>query len=426
MDYCYSLKPTCSCQPKDSLVKTAITLFGYGKTTQAIATDQGPCTFYDDKVSKPFKDANGNRVLPSNQFDQNYSFLEIPSPGISPKNPLIQKATHLMSDYDFYADEMPFSIWISGTNGKTTTTQMIEYMLKNRGAVSGGNIGTPVALLDKEASIWVLETSSFTLHYTNRAKPNIYVLLPITPDHLSWHGSMQEYEEAKLKPLASMQEGEAVILPRKYAKYPTAGFKILYDDENDLAEYFDIDIEQIRFSGVFLLDAVIAMGMEKILYNRLDYEKINSFIMDAHRQEELHDAQGRLWINDSKATNVDATLGVLRAIKDKELHLILGGDDKGVDLNPLFKALKKYHTHSILGVNLYLIGSNTKRLAKLSNEYELNYFTCNFLDNAVEEIAKNHTKNSIALLSPAAASLDQFSSYIVRGDEFKEKVLSLS
>ncbi len=401
-------------------MKRAISCFGYGKTTKAIAQAEGKCTFYDDKVTKPFKDTYGNRVLPSNQFNPKYSALEIPSPGISPNNPLIQKANHLISDYDFYADVMPFSIWISGTNGKTTTTQMIEHMLSHRGAVSGGNIGTPVALLDKNAPIWVLETSSFTLHYTNKATPSIYVLLPITPDHLSWHGSMKAYEEAKLKPLQNMQEGEAIILPKKYADCPTAGFKILYDDENDLAEYFGIDLKRIRFNGVFLLDAVIAMGIEKILYNQTNYEKINSFTMDAHRQEELHDRQGRLWMNDSKATNVDATLGALRAFKDTELHLILGGDDKGVDLNPLFEALQKLH------VSLYLIGSNKKRLAELSTEYNITYFTCNTLDNAIEEIAKNHTRKSVALLSPAAASLDQFSSYIVRGESFKEKVLSLS
>jgi UDP-N-acetylmuramoylalanine--D-glutamate ligase len=401
-------------------MKRPLTLFGYGKTTQAVASQYGQCHFYDDKVSKPFKDANGNRVLPSNQFDAARSFLEIPSPGIPPTNPLIQHAKHLMSDYDFYADVMPFSIWVSGTNGKTTTTQMIEHMLLHRGAVSGGNIGTPVALLDKHAPIWVLETSSFTLHYTNRAKPNIYVLLPITPDHLSWHGSMKEYEEAKLKPLQFLKEAEAVILPQKYADVPTAGFKILYQNEEDLAEYFDIDLQKIRFKGVFLLDAVIAMGIEKILYNQLNYEQINSFVMDAHRQEELYDASDRLWINDSKATNVDATLGALRAFKDKKIHLILGGDDKGVDLHPLFKALQP------LDITLYLIGSNSSRLETLCKTYSLNHFTCNFLDNAIDHISTYHTKNSVALLSPAAASLDQFPSYVARGEEFKKKVLSLS
>jgi UDP-N-acetylmuramoylalanine--D-glutamate ligase len=397
-----------------------ITCFGYGKTTQAIAASEGRCTFYDDKVSKPFKDDLGNRILPSNQFDAKRSFIEIPSPGIAPTNPLIPQSLHLMSDYDFYADVMPFSIWISGTNGKTTTTQMIEHMLSDRGAISGGNIGTPVALLNKEAPIWVLETSSFTLHYTNIASPNIYVLLPITPDHLSWHGSLDAYEQAKLKPLQSMQEGEAIILPRKYKDFPSAGFKILYDDENDLAEYFNIDISQIKFKGVFLLDAVIAMGVEKILYGKSNYDKINTFVMDEHRQEELRDAQERLWINDSKATNIDATLGALRAFKDRHMHLILGGDDKGVDLHPLFDALKNLH------VNLYLIGSNAERLSALASEYGIEKITCNFLERAIEEIAHRHTKESVALLSPAAASLDQFSSYIKRGNDFKEKVLTLS
>ena len=403
-------------------MKRTISCFGYGKTTQALAQAGHTCIFYDDKVSKPFTDAQGNRVLPSHLFDAAYSTLEIPSPGIAPTNALIQRAEHLMSDYDFYAQSMPFSIWVSGTNGKTTTTQMIEHMLSSRGAVSGGNIGTPVALLDASAPIWVLETSSFTLHYTNIAAPNIYILLPITPDHLGWHGSMEAYERDKLKPLKSMREGEAVILPRRYADYPTAGFKILYDNEYDLAHYFGFDLEKIAFKGVFLLDAVIAMGIAKILYNETRYEQINRFVMDAHRQESVFDAQGRHWVNDSKATNIDATLGALRSFEERPLHLILGGDDKGVALEPLFDALAQFPTE----MTLYLIGANASRLSTLASQYGIAHFTCNFLDAAVDAIAKRHTKKSVALLSPAAASLDQFRSYTARGDAFKERIKALS
>ena len=108
---------------------------------------------------------------------------------------------------------MPFSIWISGTNGKTTTTQMLTHLLEKRGAVSGGNIGTPLADLDTEASIWVLESSSFTLHHTHLASPDIYLLLPITPDHLDWHGTPEQYEADKLKPLLTMKEGELALVP---------------------------------------------------------------------------------------------------------------------------------------------------------------------------------------------------------------------
>ncbi len=400
----------------------SISCFGYGKTTRAIAQAGNTCIFYDDKVTKPFKDDAGNRVLPSHLFDPNYSALEITSPGIAPSHPLITQARHLMSDYDFYAEAMPFSIWVSGTNGKTTTTQMITHMLASRGALSGGNIGTPVALLDRHAPIWVLETSSFTLHYTEYAKPDIYVLLPVAPDHLGWHGSMEAYEAAKLKPLQQIQEGEAVILPRRYADYPTAGFKILYDNEHDLARYFGFSLEKIAFSGVFLLDAVIAMGVEKILYNQSNYDRINTFTMDAHRQEHLYDTQGRLWVNDSKATNVDATLGAIRSVANRPLHLIVGGDDKGVNLTPLFEALRQFPSE----VSLYIIGSNALRLESFAQQYDITYVTCNFLDNAVAKIAQYHTKESIALLSPAAASLDQFSSYIARGEEFKMHVKALS
>ena len=154
-----------------------VSLFGYGGTTKALAKKIKNVVFYDDKVTKPFTDENGFKVKPSSDFDPKYSSLEITSPGIPPHNPLIQKAANLISEYDYFADKMPFSIWISGTNGKTTTTQMTHHLLREYGSLEGGNIGTALADLATEAPIWVLETSSFTLHYTNKAKPNIYVLL---------------------------------------------------------------------------------------------------------------------------------------------------------------------------------------------------------------------------------------------------------
>ena len=406
-------------------------LFGYGKTTKAIAKRFGPSRFYDDKVTRPFTDEFGNRLLPPSEFDARYSALEIPSPGMPPHHPLMQKARHLISEYDLFLSSIdhspftihpkPFTVWISGTNGKTTTTQMTEHLLSDKGALSGGNIGTPLAELDPTAPIWILETSSFTLHYTKQAKPDIYALLPVSPDHLSWHGSMDAYVDAKLKPLKQMQEGEAVILPNSLVKQcETAGFVIGYDNAYDLAEYFGFDTEKIRFKGGFLLDAVIAMGIGKILYDRCDYDRMNAFVIDPHRQEEFHDTQGRLWVNDTKATNIDATLAALEAFPNKKIHLIAGGDDKGVDLHPLFEALGKYD------VSLYTIGSNETRLAEAAKAFDISCTTCSILESAVEAIAAVHTAQSVALLSPAAASLDQFSSYAERGDKFKEFVQKLS
>ena len=113
------------------------TLFGYGATTKAIAK-MGGWTIFDDSFKIKTIDEYSNVLLPSNYFNPNNSKLEITSPGIPPSNPLIQKAKNLISEYDYFYESMPFSIWVTGTNGKTTTTEMINYLIPNSQA--GGNI----------------------------------------------------------------------------------------------------------------------------------------------------------------------------------------------------------------------------------------------------------------------------------------------
>ncbi|MDA3945619.1 MAG: UDP-N-acetylmuramoyl-L-alanine--D-glutamate ligase [Helicobacteraceae bacterium] len=407
--------------------KLNLTLFGYGLTTKAIAKHHGPANFYDDNVIKPFKDENNNKLNPSHDFNPKYSSIEIPSPGMPPKHALIQRAENLVSEYDLFlgsssplkAEKLPFNIWISGTNGKTTTTQMLQHLLAEKGSQAGGNIGTPLADLDIDAPIWILETSSFTLHYTNEASPNIYLLLPIAPDHLSWHGSYEEYYKAKLKPFATMREGEVAIVPKEFADIETDAFLITYENDQDLAAYFGIERDKVKFKGAFLLDAIIAMGVDKILYDTIDYDKINAFTLDPHRQEELYDYRERLWVNDTKATNIDATLAALKRYEEQHIHLILGGDDKGVDLHPLFEALTGYD------VEIYTLGTNEDRLNTLAAEYNIKCTSSSSIEKAVADIARYHDNNSVALLSPAASSLDQFPSYAVRGERFKEAVGNL-
>jgi len=396
-----------------------VSLFGYGGTTKSIAKLIPNAVFYDDKCSKPFRDENGFIVKPSDEFNPENSDLEITSPGIPPYNPLINKAKNLISEYDYFADTKPLKIWISGTNGKTTTTQMMQFLLEYKGSQAGGNIGTPLADLSQDASMWILETSSFTMHYTDIAKPNIYVLLPLSPDHLSWHGDMQEYINSKLKPVSMMSEGEIAIIPEHYKDVKTEGTVITYKDENDLASQFGIKPEEVKFKGAFLIDALLAMAVQKVLFDIVDYEKINSFTLDPHRQEELKDSQGRLWVNDTKATNLDATIAALKRYSDSPIHLILGGDDKGVDLNELFVFLKD------LEITIYAIGSNKNKLVNLAKMYDVNCKLCENLLHAIQNISLNLTHNEVALLSPAAASLDEFNSYAHRGDQFKQAVMEL-
>lgn len=401
-------------------MQTKPTLFGYGLTTKAIAKKLGGgCTFFDDNIKEPTIDEEGNKLFPSYLFDPEQSTLEVTTPSLKPNHPLIRSAKHLLSEYDYFQEVMPFSIWISGTNGKTTTTQMLTHLLEKRGALSGGNIGTPLADLSTDASIWVLESSSFTLHHTRTASPDIYLLLPITPDHLDWHETAEQYAADKLRPLLTMREGELALVPKGLNLPKTDAYVVEYDSNAFLETYFKLDASKLQYKGAFLQDALLALAITKVLFDETDYDLMNNFILDAHRQEELYDAQHRLWVNDSKATNLDATIQAVKGYADQKIHLILGGDDKGVDLSPLFKSIKP------LELTLYIIGANSDKLLQLSKTYNIDAVACSTIDVAIKKISEVLGKDDVALLSPAAASFDQFKSYKHRGDTFKELVKEL-
>ncbi len=383
-----------------------IRILGKGITALALKDKFPNATLYDDNDF--------------NQYDLNSNEYTVVSPGIPPFNNMVLNSKNLISDYDLFASLMPFSIWISGTNGKTTTTQMCQHLLEEYGSIYGGNIGVPLSHLDEQAPIWILETSSFTLHYTNKAKPNIYILLPISEDHITWHGSFEEYKNAKLKPLSLMNENDIAIIPAEFKDFKTDAFVIKYRNSDDLCEHFNINKSEIKFKEPFLLDAILAMATKKIIFDEINYEFINKFVIDKHKVEEFRDNKNRLWIDDSKATNVDATINAIVPYNDKNIHIILGGDDKGANLISLFENIKD------LDIYVYAIGSNTEKIVKYCKEYNISVESCTYLNIAVSKIDLVLEENSVAMLSPAAASLDQFKSYAHRGDEFKNLVYGLS
>lgn len=383
-----------------------IRILGKGLTALALKDKFPNATIYDDNDF--------------NEYDLTSNEYTVVSPGIPPYNNMVLNSKNLISDYDLFTSVMPFSIWISGTNGKTTTTQMCQHLLGEYGSICGGNIGVPLSHLDEKAPIWILETSSFTLHYTNKSKPNIYLLLPISEDHITWHGSFEEYQNAKLKPLSLMNENDIAIVPEKFKSFKTNAHLITYENSDDLCEYFNIDKSKIKFKEPFLLDALLAMISKKIIFDKIDYELINQFVIDKHKVEEFIDSKNRLWIDDSKATNVDATINALVSYKDKNIHIILGGDDKGANLTPLFENIKDFD------ICVYAIGTNTEKICDYCKEYNISVENCTYLNIAVSKMDLVLMKNSIGILSPAAASLDQFKSYAHRGDEFKNLVHSLS
>ncbi len=417
-------------------------LLGFGATNRAIAEHFSPCFVFDDSFKQESKDTMGNRFFPSAQLPEVLRDLKdakeisqiIVSPGIPPYNAMVQNALEFveqnphwefLSEYDFFAKLMPPSVWISGTNGKTTTTQMLTHLLAEFGAQSGGNIGTPLARLNPRASLWILETSSFALYYTRLARPKLYILLPITQDHISWHGSFEDYITDKLKPLLLLRDKEIAILPKALSTHALCQKShaklIFYDNAQELAQIFSLDLKRLHFKEPFLLDAVLALCACVILFARRDYELLNRFKIGAHKIEEFKDSAGYLWVDDSKGTNLDATIQALQCYRDREILLILGGDDKGVDLSPLFSVIAH------LNVEIFAIGKNTEKLCALAKEILKPCRACYTLEKAVnsmkETLQHRQKESTVALLSPAAASLDQFSSYKERGEKFKAYVL---
>lgn len=424
-------------------------LLGFGGTNRAIAERFAPCIVLDDSFTQESQEESGNVLLPSATINEvlanNPQATIITSPGIPPHNPMIQTAldfvaTHkesrFLSEYDFFATQphkMPPSVWISGTNGKTTTTQMLTHLLQPYGAQSGGNIGTPLAKLNQESPLWILETSSFTLHYTQIAKPILYLLLPITQDHISWHGNYENYIADKLKPILFLRDKEIAILPCALESHPlckqSRANLVFYRNAQDLANQFHLRLDTIAFKEPFLLDATLAMSACEILFSVQNYELLNAFKIGAHKIEEFYDKSGNLWVDDSKGTNLDATMEAIKRYQDSQILLILGGDDKGADLTPLFELISQCQ------IEIFAIGSNTEKLCTLAKSANTSCNACYTLEVAVRQIKESFLKQNlntsqrknvppcVALLSPAAASLDQFSSYKERGEKFKAYAL---
>jgi UDP-N-acetylmuramoylalanine--D-glutamate ligase len=403
-------------------MKNSIALFGFGKTNQAILeTSKYTFDIFDDNFKKINFDNKGNKFYPSCEYNKlkDLYHTQIITPGLPPHNELLSQASNPISDFDYFCNDFPFSIWISGTNGKTTTTQMIYHLLENNICQMGSNIGHPIALMDREKPIWVLEVSSFSMHYTNQAHPNIYLLLPIKDDHISWHGDFDNYKNAKLKPLYKMTSKDVAIIPSEYKNITSDAHIIYYDDTTDLANKMNINIKHLAITKPFDLSAVLALSVQKILFDTYNINKCNTFTIDNHKMQKIVDSYNRIWINDSKATNISASIEAINVYKNKRIHLILGGDSKGVSLYSIINYI------SDKNITVYAIGDSSSHIQQLCDQLQVNCKLCKILLTAIEIINNELKKDEIAILSPACASLDQFDSYSHRGDIFIENIKKL-
>ena len=377
--------------------------------------------------------------------------LIVPSPGVPADAPLLQaaraKGVTIWSEIELAGRFLKGKlIGITGSNGKTTTTSLIEHVLRSAGfpTILAGNIGTPLiscVAQTNDRTVTVAELSSFQLELIEEFRPNISVFLNLTPDHLDRHGSMEAYGRAKARIFENQTAADCAVLnaddPATAALAPSKPQVFWFSRkkwvgpgafvrENEIVFRRDrtdesvLKLEDIPLVGAHNLENVLAAvaaarlaGAEPAAIAKA----VRLFKGVEHRLEFVAEISGVRYYNDSKATNVDATLKALDAFPGRVL-LILGGKDKGSDYTVLQKPLRD---KAILAL---LIGAAAEKIeGQISGSVAIE--RSGTLEHAVDTASHAAQPGDIVLLAPACASFDQFQNYEHRGRVFKELVHQL-
>ncbi len=377
--------------------------------------------------------------------------LIVPSPGVPADAPLLQsaraKGVTIWSEVEL-ADRFLHGrlIGITGSNGKTTTTSLIEHILRNAGfsTILAGNIGTPLIVRVEQTSdntITVVELSSFQLELIETFRPNISVFLNLTADHLDRHHTMEAYGRAKARIFENQTEVDMAVLnaddpattplapskPHLYwfsRKQRVAQGAFVRENEivfrHDGEEEEVLKLQDIPLAGAHNVENVLAAVVATRLagaHPAAIAKGVRSFAGVEHRLEFIVEIGGVRYYNDSKATNVDATLKALEAFPGRIL-IVLGGKDKGSDYTLLQGLLRE---RAILAL---LIGAAAEKIEKqITGSVAIE--RAGTIERAVEIASHAARPGDVVLLAPACASFDQFQNYEHRGRVFKELVHQL-
>lgn len=379
--------------------------------------------------------------------------LIVVSPGVPVDVPLLEQARELgipvIGEIELAARFLKGRIVaITGSNGKTTTTALTGEVISMGGweSLVGGNIGTAAISLVEEStddSYVVLEVSSFQLETIQAFHPFIAVVLNITPDHLDRHSTFQAYVDAKARifenqtsedfavlnaddptcvGLASRTKARKVWFSRKKEVETGAlvrNAQIVYRDGGQ--EHDIMPVSEIKLKGSHNLENVLAAvcaGMLTETEPSRIRRAVQEFKAVEHRLEYVATVRGVEFYNDSKATNVDATIKALESFP-ANIHLILGGKDKGSDYTVLKPLLKERARR------VYTIGAAAEKIeSHLGGIVEV--VRAGTLDVAVKRAAASAESGDVVLLAPACASFDQFENYEQRGRVFKQTVQALA
>ena len=368
--------------------------------------------------------------------------MAVLSPGIDPASQLVRnfssRGIDIIGELElgWRSCEIPV-IAVTGTNGKTTTTELLAQMLNACGqrTIACGNIGKPLSEVAREKKpydVLTVEVSSFQLETIRTFHPSISLWLNFAPDHLDRYHSVSEYREAKLRIFENQTDADVAVInaieripnirPRTitFSAYANGGdFRvsegaILYRDESVLRL---ADTKLRGLHNIENLMATLAVGMARGLSFQEMVPPLSAYEPRPHRCEFVREVSGVAYVNDSKATNLDAVDKALRA-QSKPVVLIAGGKDKGFSFDPLRPLVKEKVTSTIL------IGEMAESISRSWADVVRAEIATSLAD-AVERAHASAKPGEIVLFSPGTSSFDMFKSYVDRGDQFRALVRAL-
>jgi len=379
--------------------------------------------------------------------------LVVVSPGVPLSHPLFARARErsvpVIAEVELAGKFLEArTVGITGSNGKSTTTALIAEIARAAGLRSepAGNFGRPLSeLVGTGVEFAAIELSSFQLEGVRDFRTDAAALLNVTPDHMDRYASFDQYAAAKARIFGAQHPGDAAVLNaddprcssvktngRRYEFSRTREVSsgafvrngvLIWRDGRSGGDEVVASVGHVRISGPHNLEnalAAVALARSLGLPAAAVTEAIENFPGLPHRSEPVGEIRGMIFVNDSKGTNVDATLKSLESFLDRKVWLILGGRDKGGDFKPIGERLASSsssgNSHAVLTV-----GEAAKRVRN-DVQSSVVVIDCGTIEKAVDTALEGGKSGDAVLLSPACASFDQFRNFEHRGDEFRRIV----
>lgn len=369
----------------------------------------------------------------------------VKSPGIPFNDKLLLKAQKenklIVSDIELFAYFYPnaYIIAITGTNGKTTTTLMIQKLLSMKKKVLvAGNIGIPIFDLDRSKNfkdeIIVLECSSYMLACTYYFHPKVAVITNLYPNHLNNHGSLKHYIDSKLKILQNLKEDDILIYHESLANYEEIKnflgqkIEVINDDQIIYLKKYDLyyqdQLLKKNFAKIYpglhnILNLKMAIACSKIFklsFNKIK-EAVNNLDIPNFRLTKIYHQNNLIIYNDSKSTNPLAFISAIETLKSTnyKIYWIGGGKIRNDDWSLLEESFK-------LIDQAYLYGENKFEISSVLTKLRIKHYLKNNLEEVISILPKHFEQPTCILFSPASQSLDQYLNYLERGETFNKLI----